>query len=149
MILRVFCRGSWNQPLSGVCLPGKLKCPTKKHIPEKRQARLWGNVSAEGKEPPVCILPALCKEGACGCCLRTPPHCPNPGSAHPSVPAVIQPATSAQRAADMKATLKVPRRTVFVFDAWSQVPLRKWKEREITSKSLGRFSYKWEACAIL
>lgn len=61
------------------------------------------------------------------------------------MPAVIQPVTSAQRAADMKATLKAPRRTAFVFDAWSQIPLRKWKEREITSKSLGGFSCKWEA----
>lgn len=118
--LRMCCWGSGNQPFSAVCLPGKLKYPTQKKPPTSQRRSRQGCETIfqlEGKEPPVCILPALCRESAGGFCLRTPLPCPNPGSALPPVPAVTQPVTSAQRAAHMKTTLKVPRRTAFVFDA--------------------------------
>jgi len=86
------------------------------------------------------IVPALCREGACSCYTRMLTHYLDSRSARPSVPAVIQPATLAQRWADVKATLKVPTRTTFVCDAWSQFPLRQWKERK-NSNSLGIFCF--------
>lgn len=134
--------GQWKSATLRSLPASKTEIPHKKNTCQRRsKQRCKTTFQLRARSLPVCILPALCRESACGCCPRTPPHCPDPGSAHPPVPAVIQPVTSAQRAAHMKATLKVPTRTAFVFDAWSQVPLRKWKEREITSKSLGRFSY--------
>lgn len=135
-------QGSGLPPCLGVCLPGTPKYP--KPAPIDGACRVWG----QGREHPACILPALCRISACSCYPRTPMHYLDSRSARPSLPAVIQPVTSAQRWADIKATLKVPTRTAFVFDAWSQFPLRKWKEREITLTALVVFASKWAAYII-
>lgn len=127
-------QGSDIQPCHSVCLPGAPKYPKPAPIDGA-----WRGLGQSFQLRARSIPPAPCGESACSCYPRTPTRYLDSRSARLSVPAVIQPVTLAQRWVDIKATLKVPRRTAFVFDACSLFPLRKWKEGEITLNSLGSF----------
>lgn len=134
--LQSACQENWNTPHK--------KNP---HIPEKEQARLWDNLSAWGQGASR-LHPACSVQGKCRWLL------PENTSTLPKSRLCPSSCASSNSACDFstkssahESNFESPQKNCLC--VWClKVPLRKLKEREITSKSPGGFSCKWEAYVI-
>lgn len=142
--------GQWKSTIFCSLPARKTEIPhTKKkpHIPEKEQARLWDNLSAWGQGASR-LHPACSVQGKCRWLL------PENTSTLPKSRLCPSSCASSNSACDFstkssahESNFESPQKNCLC--VWClKVPLRKLKEREITSKSPGGFSCKWEAYVI-